>query len=99
MKKEGPVALLSYAIACSLVGIFLAFTIPAKEQSVRLFIAGISAMCLLTYTIVGERIKNWLFPAFELSGEGAQSSGSRRLATILLLVASVPIGILVNKIS
>ncbi|MEU8371984.1 hypothetical protein AB0C22_02545 [Micromonospora sp. NPDC048894] len=40
----------------------------------------------------------WFFPQFEVTGDGV-SSATRRVTTIVLLVLSIPIGILVNVIS
>jgi hypothetical protein len=47
----------------------------------------------------GQKFFNWAFPRFEITGEGGQSSGARRIGVLLSLLASVPIGIFVNLVS
>ena len=60
---------------------------------------GILAFSLTWPILQIQRLHRWIFPGFELVGEGSQSSGSRRLVTLFLLGASIPIGVLVNAVS
>lgn len=41
---------------------------------------------------------SWLFPSFEVTGDGA-SSGTRRILSLVAVLITIPIGILINKIS
>ncbi|MGC5032217.1 hypothetical protein [Micromonospora sp. DT229] len=47
----------------------------------------------------GEKLFGWLFPPFEVTGEGSQSSGGRRIAFLTSVLISIPIGVFVNSIS
>ncbi|MFY1596177.1 hypothetical protein [Micromonospora sp. WMMD737] len=47
----------------------------------------------------GTKLFDWLFPPFEVTGEGSQPSGARRIAVIVSLMLSIPIGVFVNSIS
>lgn len=47
----------------------------------------------------GSSIVNWCFPSFELYGEGGSPSGGRRLGAVLVFVASIAAGIIVNLIT
>ncbi|MEV0424800.1 hypothetical protein [Streptosporangium canum] len=44
-------------------------------------------------------LRDFVFPRFEVLGDGAQSTGSRRLVTLTLIAISIPIGVFVNLIS
>ncbi|MGW0071046.1 hypothetical protein ACWDUI_26700 [Streptosporangium sandarakinum] len=56
--------------------------------------------CLpFSFIISSDRVAGWFFPSIEILGEGAQSTGSRRIVSVILLLFSIPIGILVNRIS
>ncbi|WP_433344314.1 hypothetical protein [Micromonospora sp. CA-111912] len=52
-----------------------------------------------TVSRLSERFMGWLLPPFEISAEGSESSGTRRLVTILATVSTIPIGVFVNLIS
>ena len=75
------------ALALALAGLTrVAVVYPASAG------AGLATAWLLTR----RRTIDWLFPAFEILGPGGTSTGSRRLATLISLAASVVVGIIVN---
>jgi hypothetical protein len=53
----------------------------------------------ISFAVMSERLLGWIFPGVEILGEGVQSTGSRRIALLLALLASIPVGVLVNRIS
>ncbi|MET8910387.1 hypothetical protein [Micromonospora sp. NPDC004551] len=63
------------------------------------FWAGIIAWLISSVSGTASRFHNWLFPPFEITQDGAESSGTRRILFLITLMLSVPIGILVNRIS
>ncbi|WP_124772999.1 hypothetical protein [Micromonospora inaquosa] len=83
------------AVLGGFVGLVLA---KSAGWDVRLVVGGLVFMATWPILLM-QRLHNWMFPAFELQGEGGQSSGTRRLVTLCLLGASIPIGALVNAIS
>ncbi|MFG3418702.1 hypothetical protein [Micromonospora sp. NPDC048063] len=88
-------AVFAAAAAATFIGLVLP---KSNGWDVRVAVGGLAF--ILTWPIFYmQRLHKWIFPGFELLGEGSQSSGSRRLVTLFLLGASIPIGILVNAVS
>jgi hypothetical protein len=54
---------------------------------------------LLFMVLLGSAIWPWMFPKFELYGEGGSSTGGRRLAGLLVFFGSIAAGVLVNLIT
>ncbi|MFI6254556.1 hypothetical protein ACIBCL_00395 [Micromonospora zamorensis] len=80
------------------LALFVALVLPKSLDDDRDFV-GIMTFLVAWPFFWMDRLYKWLFPGFELVGEGGQSSGTRRIATLSLLAASIPIGVLVNAIS
>jgi len=67
-----------------------------KGFSAAVFLTLVIA-CVTTGLTAG--LLNWLFPPFELYGEGGSSSGSRRIGAVVVFIASIVAGILVNLVT
>lgn len=99
MQEQKMPSVLTCALVSSLLGLGIALAIPVDGTDVKLSIAGFIAFMLTTFLVVSDSVRNWLFPRFEVLGDGAQSSGTRRLAALALVLVSVPIGLWVNVVS
>jgi hypothetical protein len=81
-----------------IIGASIALMWPNKEQHGNISLGVIFA--ILSAILLGSaKLKNFLFPAFEISGEARESTGSRRIAALALILISIPIGMFVNLIS
>jgi hypothetical protein len=94
-----------FALAVVLAGTLgVASLIEARYAHGDLGIAvAITALILVPLgtpiVLIGMSIWPWMFPRFELYGEGGSSSGGRRLAALILFVASIFAGVMVNLIT
>ncbi|WP_182881678.1 hypothetical protein [Microbispora sp. H10949] len=58
-----------------------------------------ASFLVFIFTSSSDWFTRWLFPKFEILGEGAPSTATRRLGLIFGIAVSIPIGIMVNWIS
>ncbi|MEU7926646.1 hypothetical protein [Micromonospora sp. NPDC049801] len=86
-------------LAATATAVFVGLVLPKSSGLEIRTSVGAFAFSLTWPIFYIERLHKWIFPGFELVGEGSQSSGSRRLVTLFLLGASIPIGVLVNVVS
>lgn len=93
-----PIAFLTAAF--TILGFAIGYSIKEYWQDWWLapFSAGILGFISFPFTW-GGRLFDWLFPPFEVTGEGSQSSGGRRIAFLGSVLISIPIGVVVNSIS
>ncbi|MDG4779001.1 hypothetical protein O7614_04995 [Micromonospora sp. WMMD961] len=57
------------------------------------------AVLLSAVSGITNRLTDWLFPPFEITQDGAQPSGTRRLGILASLFVTIPVGVFVNHIS
>lgn len=90
------------ALAATAIGSAIAISVPSSTlvggPTQRVFLGVLVGLVLLGIQFL-PKFRDFLFPPFELLGEGASASGSRRIAATVLLAASLPIGIFVNWVS
>ncbi|WP_433687015.1 hypothetical protein ACQP0I_25595 [Micromonospora carbonacea] len=98
LRSDGPRFGLSVTAAV-VIGLFFGLVLPKSTAWNERLAVGTVVFVATWPLVLMNRLHKWLFPGFELLGEGGQSSGTRRLVTLALLVASIPIGVLVNAIS
>jgi hypothetical protein len=97
---------------CSVVFVLLAVLVVAGAIEARhihhdasgdiqltAFILIILTALLSQQSISPARIWHWIFPSFEVYGEGGSSSGGRRLAAIILFALTIIGGVIVNLIT
>jgi hypothetical protein len=75
--------------------------INSKDKTAVTLVFGLVALFLAGMLVIAEdtRLVSWVFPRFELTGEGAQSSGTRRMIAVTATLISIPVGVLINLIS
>ncbi|WP_436687164.1 hypothetical protein [Micromonospora sp. URMC 106] len=99
MQEQATPTLLTCSLTSGLLAAGVALAAPLKEIEAKTFLAGVIALLLTAFLFLGESVRNWFFPRFEVLGEGAQPSGTRRLVALGLVLISVPIGLWVNMVS
>jgi hypothetical protein len=93
--------LVSFAVALPIE--IWVLNLPLRES--KQIVGAIFAPLIMSLMFVGwplrfaDKLHDWLFPRFEIFSQGGSSTGGRRLAALALLLASIPIGILVNWIT
>jgi hypothetical protein len=98
LRSETSRLLLSFFASAAFGGFFGLVFAKLTPWDIYWIVGPLAALVALPL-VSAQRLHNWIFPGFELQGEGGQSSGTRRLVALSLLGASIPIGILVNAVS
>ncbi|WP_188188937.1 hypothetical protein [Nonomuraea sp. SYSU D8015] len=85
--------------ASAIVGLAVGVSELASSLGANFAIGMFVFMGIWIFSMSASRLREFIFPRFEILGDGSQSTGSRRLATLTLVLLSVPIGVFVNWIS
>ena len=90
--------LVALAVAVPTV-IIAALLFPSHWPAWQRVLVGLIPATVVACITVMPEIISWLFPSFEITSDSGGSTGGRRIAAALALVASVPLGIVVNLIT
>ncbi|WAE73650.1 hypothetical protein OUQ99_00485 [Streptomonospora nanhaiensis] len=99
MRNTTPLPLLIKSFFGILPTIGTLLALPSNIISDAFFPTAFIGLILTIYFIFSEKLTNFFFPLIEITGEGSQSTGARRISVLLITLSSIPIGVMVNLVT
>jgi hypothetical protein len=98
LRKQGYQALLQLIIVLVPTSA-VAIAVPKSEWVSTIYLVGSIIGISLVLSGALRRLMDWMLLAFEITQDGGQPSGTRRLVALLGILVTIPIGIFVNLIT